>query len=172
MRKPKTKLIGFCGKMQNGKTTSAQLTKSLFPEYRICSFASRLKEIAYELGWDGVKDNKGRKVLQYLGTEVCRNIDGKYWIYQLHNTIKNNEFEYVVIDDIRFQNEADFIKKNNGILIHIERRGLIKILFDKILGVFGCVHKSEIIPDGIDFKIKNNNTISYLEKKIENIIFE
>lgn len=166
MLNEKPKYIGICGRLQNGKTTSAQLIKLRNSEYEICSFGNELKKIAKELGWNENKDKKGRKILQHLGTEVCRNIDDDYWVKKLEKYIKKNNYKYIIIDDIRFQNEADFIKKNNGFLIHIERRSKFKIFIDYILEKLNILHKSEIIPKNIDIKINNRKEIKDLEFKL------
>jgi dephospho-CoA kinase len=143
------KLIGFTGKMQNGKSLSASLIKNINNNYQICSFGNRVKEIATELGWNGKKDKNGRKILQYLGTEVGRLIDDKYWINELDKYIKDNDLKYILIDDVRFQNELNYIKNNGGIIIHIEKRNKLKIIFDKFLEFLGLIHKSERSIKGI-----------------------
>ena len=61
----------------------------------------------------------------------------------------------IIVSDIRFQNERDFIKSMGGIIIKIERSGL---------GVQS--HSSEQLDDlQYDYKIENNGSLeSYLKE--------
>lgn len=112
------------GKAQSGKDTFA----SYLPDYRKYAFADKLKEYAYKLGWDGIKDDKGRKFLQDLGT-ACREYNPDIWVKMLCN-ILSNESKYphrIIITDCRYYNEIDLMQKwglHNGYkstTIRIER---------------------------------------------------
>ena len=41
----------------------------------------------------------------------------------MNQIFENNRIENFVISDVRFQNEADFVKKHNGLLIKVNRPG-------------------------------------------------
>ena len=70
----------------------------------------------------------------------------------------NNNCKFV-ITDVRFQNEAEFIKKYGGILIEIDRNtGIID------------EHISENNIIICDYKINNNSTLISLYKNIDKII--
>ena len=61
-----------------------------------------------------------RKTLEFVGTECCRNrIDNNIWTtlmeYHLINNIDNN----IVIDDIRFPNEYDALKRRGAVFIKV-----------------------------------------------------
>jgi len=71
----------------------------------------------------GEKDYKTRRLLQIVGTEEGRNKFGyDIWIRTLETWIKllnSRGVERFIISDVRFQNEADWLKSLNGILIKI-----------------------------------------------------
>ena len=71
----------------------------------------------------------------------------------------------IVITDIRFQDEADYVKKLGGIVVKINRPNLKKNAFSS--------HSSESNIDNInniDFQIDNSGTISQFIKKIRLIV--
>lgn len=71
----------------------------------------------------GEKDFKTRKLLQKVGTEEGRNKYGDdIWIKTLDNWIKtlnSRGVERFIISDVRFENEAKWIKSCNGKVIKI-----------------------------------------------------
>lgn len=108
------KIILISGKAENGKTTAAFEIQRLLKEkgYRavITRYAKYIKEIAADYcGWDGSKDEKGRTLLQQLGTEIIK--------HKLHKNdfnvericddieIADDYVDYVIIDDVRYPNE-------------------------------------------------------------------
>lgn len=66
-----------------------------------------------------------RRILQWWGTEYRRAQDPDYWTKAWE--IKLQEYDlattHVLVDDVRFVNELEIIKKNGGIFIKIERPG-------------------------------------------------
>jgi len=72
----------------------------------------------------GKKDYDTRKMLQETGTENGRNKYGKdIWIRTIEtwiNVLYSRGTQRFIICDVRFQNEAEFIKKMNGTLIKVE----------------------------------------------------
>lgn len=81
------RIILISGKAGSGKDTAAGIIKDNMitdgiSEKRIliAHFADLLKYIASKFfGWDGVKDENGRTLLQYLGTDVIRKKDKNFW---------------------------------------------------------------------------------------------
>lgn len=111
MSKPKVILFG--GKAGNGKDYAAKTAKEYLEKFqysvRILHFADLLKYICKEYcDWDGKKDEKGRKLLQEIGTEVFRFMDKNYWVYFVKTilTAFSEKWDYVLIPDFRFPNEA------------------------------------------------------------------
>jgi hypothetical protein len=62
-----------------------------------------------------------RWILQYWGTEVCRNgFHDDMWIASLENKLRTSTDD-VVISDCRFPNEIKSIKDAGGIIVCVER---------------------------------------------------
>ena len=87
-------------------------------------FAKALKRIAFDLGWDGKKDERGRKLLQLLGTDVCRNcIADDYWIKKWVEQYEDAPTNaHIIADDVRFINEVEAIVLRNGITFKVTGR--------------------------------------------------
>ena len=135
-------LIGFSGKKGSGKSYFADylVNNKLFIKL---SFASPLKEITkilFNLSDEDVKDPikkelinpkfnaSPRELMQWLGTDIMReefnkkfNYSGSIWIDSVKDKIKTllEDNKYVVIDDVRFQNEVDMIHSLGGIVINL-----------------------------------------------------
>ena len=102
-----------------------------------------------------------REFLQYLGTEVGRNIDKDLWVKSLMSEYDNNYREIAgtaykplwIIPDVRFPNEAQAIRDRNGIIIKLKREG-----------AGAGNHESESYISEIieDVEINNNDTIDEL----------
>ena len=108
------KVILISGKAEHGKTTAANQMKKTFEElgYKavITRYAKYLKEIASEYcGWDGIKDEKGRTLLQQLGTDIIRKRLNKpeFHVGRVCEDIEiaSDYVDYVIIDDARYPNE-------------------------------------------------------------------
>lgn len=138
-------LIGLVGFAGSGKGTVAD---TLVEKYNFTklSFADPLKDAVSSIfGWprhllEGDTDESRdfreredtfwtnrlgysispRKVLQRFGTEVCRDsFSHNIWIYALESRMRNHS--NVVVADVRFDNEIDFIRQNNGFLVRVAR---------------------------------------------------
>ena len=67
------------------------------------------------------KDFTPRLALQLMGTEVGRDIfHENFWVLNLENKMRDTDKNYV-ITDVRFSNEMEFVHKQGGILIEIQR---------------------------------------------------
>ena len=74
------KVILITGRARSGKDTTANITKKILEERKksvlIAHYADLLKFICEKyVGWDGKKDEQGRALLQWLGTDVVRESD-------------------------------------------------------------------------------------------------
>lgn len=128
------KLIGITGRKRSGKDTVADMIiKQLAPKVVIkIGFADALKEeVAKATGKsrDFIETNKShfRLILQGWGTDFRRELDGKnYWINKLGVKILALEnVDMVIVPDVRFLNEAQFINEAGGMVIGVTRAGLI-----------------------------------------------
>lgn len=101
-----------------------------------------------------------RWVLQHWGTEYRRGQDDQYWLarmavfYQQHRLTQG-----VVIPDCRFENEAHWLRRFGGVLIHLQRDGVAAV------GAHVSESGVEFLPG--DLVIYNNNSISDFHKCID-----
>lgn len=158
-------VIGLSGKAHAGKSETRKLIKAFigsdYPSYEFkhMSFAAKLKEIAYELfGWDGVKDllpeeDKGRRLLINIGT-LMRQIRPTVWADFVVDKIKNDILlgqahnTIYVIDDLRFQNELEILRRTFGnkfFWAGIKREGIQDIDSDSEKNLDSCSDFDAII---------------------------
>lgn len=152
-------IIGINGPAGSGKSTVAQALADVHGFKRL-AFADPVKQIALDFGWDGEKDEKGRKLLQVIGTECGRAYNKSIWLDKMSSKIRENirlKQRDMVIDDVRFDNEAELIKRFGGINIKLTGASYYeKTLWGKIKKFFGLIHASEkgITDEFIDYEIR------------------
>lgn len=131
-------LIGICGNARHGKDTLGKLLAQsmgglMIPGYtQQLAFADAVKNgvaITFGIPIDTPKDQitwlgiTYRQVLQQFGTEAMRRTFGEdIWIRIVDNIATNLAEEIVgnlIVTDVRFENEADWIINNYGTIIHI-----------------------------------------------------
>lgn len=117
-RREEWKDIGFRfaigGKMGTGKSSLADFLMKCF-QFKKYSFAAKLKELAADLFDMEVKD---RQLLQVLGTKV-REVEKDAWCGYVLKQIRADKSRRVVIDDMRYLNEAELLQKNDFTLIKL-----------------------------------------------------
>lgn len=65
-----------------------------------------------------------RQLLQYVGTEGFRNsVSDTFWL-DLFNVLHAGE-EKVIVTDMRFPNEREFVKAKGGLLVRVKRPGVV-----------------------------------------------
>jgi len=125
-------LIGFSGKKLSGKTTAAKSLKG----FTRLSFADPLRAILDSTNplvkgdkrWSHFTYNEvkgretgfeGRRLLQTLG-ESIKDIDPEFFVRAMRDRLiiemRNSS---VVIDDVRFESEAELIRSFGGIVIDL-----------------------------------------------------
>lgn len=140
-------IVGFVGFIGSGKDTAADYLVN-FHGFRRDSFANTLKDaVAAVFGWDrvllegrtkearewreqvdpwwserlGMPKLTPRWVLQYWGTEVCRQgFHDDIWIASVENKMRKTA-DNIVISDVRFPNEIKAIHNAGGKVIRIKR---------------------------------------------------
>jgi hypothetical protein len=107
-------LVG--GKAGEGKTTFAnyciEYLESVGKSAVIVPFAKGVKDTARFMGWNGEKDDKGRRLLQLVGF-AGREYNEDIWAEMALDTINREwlEVDYIFIDDWRFPNEERFMRE-------------------------------------------------------------
>lgn len=124
-------IIGFSGHRGVGKTTVMAQYLNRLHGFKVVSFGSKLKEMArlfFPFGpLDFLEKNKEKPYKEYDWTprdfmialgKLGRYFDENYWVKMSGlETMKGN----IVLDDVRFPNEAEYIKSQGGILIRVSR---------------------------------------------------
>lgn len=95
----------------------------------IAHYADLVKHICRAFfGWDGKKDERGRSLLQRVGTDLVRTKDPNYWVDFIIEMVQMfpGEWRYVIIPDTRFPNEIERLKEVpdfNVVHVRITRPG-------------------------------------------------
>jgi len=106
------KIICISGKAQHGKDTTAKILKARLEAngntVLIAHFADTLKFVCKTFfDWDGEKDDAGRTLLQYVGTDVVRKRRPGFWVDFMFNILDlfKDSWDYVILPDCRYPNE-------------------------------------------------------------------
>lgn len=135
------KIIGISGVARSGKDTfcllsAKRLNKSKQAAMR-CAFADNVKADLHQLlikkaGLSAYTDiDKEKELIRPLlvayGTNLMRKMDPEYWIKRLDLTIKAAmQVEATAfITDVRYINEVEWVKKQGGVMVHIEKEGAL-----------------------------------------------
>jgi hypothetical protein len=122
-------VVLLSGKAGAGKTTVANFMIDGLPESKVAGiapFAMGIKTIATVIGWDGNKDEKGRRLLQQFGN-AGREYNEDLWVNFTMGAISSAgiPFDFIFVDDWRFPNEYDWFKDKTDVFgvykIRIER---------------------------------------------------
>ena len=170
-------IIGLSGYAQSGKDTVANILVEKYGYKRI-AFADPIRELLYEMdppvpvgagsekhtvglqnyvdvyGWDQAKQHPiVRSMLQNLGVGARKVFGDTFWVYQALSDIAPQD--KVVVSDVRFVNEADWIKDFTGQIWRVKRMGTAAV----------NEHVSESELDGypVDQIFVNNGTLEDLE---------
>ncbi len=148
-------IIGIAGLKNSGKSSFAKeirevLTGVCKKSVHNAPFARALKEMCEtlfgEAAWYGTDAEKNtifpfweeqlgelfkspRRILQTMGTDIFReHVHKDFWLmvqkkYLLD--VRNFGAQVAIIDDVRFENEADFIREHDGLMFHVRRNNIL-----------------------------------------------
>ena len=160
-------LIGIAGKAGVGKDYVANILVSLLQDHSIkWSFADQLKVNVmthHKVQFSKVyieKDAETRRLLQIQGTELGRKKYGQFiWVDYFHSWVQvlmSKGFKHVIVPDVRFRNEFEYIKQQSGIVIKVVAENRHKARFrqecesnPEMMKLLGD-HASEVDMDAVD----------------------
>lgn len=130
------KVFGISGVARCGKDTFADFLIKQYPRIFVKrSMAYEVKKdldpfLKEKLGISAFTENPAEKeiirpMLITWGTDVMRKLDKNHWVKKINKKIiENSNLGLItIVPDIRFLNESDWVKRHNGILVHIKQEG-------------------------------------------------
>lgn len=182
------KVILISGKAQHGKDTCG---KFLDIELRakgfstiIMHFGDAVKYVCEKYyDWNGVKDERGRSILQTVGTEIVRRKDEHFWTDFVGRLARTFDCDYIIIPDWRFEEEHErllqWFKFEDIITIRVERfekweeEGEQIPFVNEAMTLSQLHHRSEIELDNYPCQYHIvNTTFENFEESIDYIIEE
>ena len=170
-------IVGISGKKRSGKDTAAEILTENYG-FESYSLADPMKEAARAIFMFGDEQLYGdrkekvdefwdlspREVLQNFGTDLFREKFGEeVWLDSMERRLSFYLPEKVVIPDIRFPNEADWVKNMGGEVVRIDASERLESDDD---------HASETALDdydGFDYVIDNNGTLPEFRMTIHDL---
>jgi len=156
-------IIGVAGKKRVGKDTVAAYISKKYG-YRHVAFADKVKDIAGDLfglnffNMSAEDKEKHRYIMQYIGDNL-RGLDSLIWVKYVFRKYPDN----IVISDVRYPNEVEYIQSQGGKVIHIIRDTGMQDM-----------HASEVALDSFekfDFEVYNEGTVEDLQRKVDTLHF-
>ena len=98
-----------------------------------------------------------REILQFWGTEYRRRVTQNYWLSKFERN-RSLHAGNVVAPDVRFDNEAAIIRRENGKILHITRPGCLR-----------SNHESDklLSEEFLERSMANDGTLEMLYQKID-----
>lgn len=168
--KQNTKVVCISGQARAGKDTFAEMVKQNLEEVwnrKVLTIhnADLLKHMCKTLfNWDGNKDESGRHILQYVGTDVVRKQRPDFWVSFIIDVLNlfPDHWDYVLIPDTRFPNEISELKKAGFDVTHIHiTRNTENDLTDEQRNHPSETAMCNVVPD---LTIENNSDLAALHR--------
>ena len=170
------RIVLISGKSRSGKDVTAKIIEEYLlkagKRVLITHYADFLKEFCrVNYGYRGIKDADDRDILQHVGTDIVRKNNPDAWVNIMVELLKGvrTEFDFVLIPDVRFENEIDVIKRNFDDVFCID---IIRDNFDNGLTVSQKLHSSEMGLPECDFDkiLRNDGDLSDLKKLVADVV--
>ncbi len=170
------KVILISGKAQHGKDTSAIYLKEVLElegkRVLITHYGDLVKFICEKyFGWDGQKDERGRTLLQFVGTDIVRKQKPDFWVDFVCDVLQlfYDQWDRVIIPDCRFPNEIECFADKGFDVMHVR---VIRPNFDNGLTPEQQQHLSETALDNSvpDLEFINDGSLGDLRSKIFSMV--
>lgn len=168
-------LIGLTGRARAGKDTVADFLVAALGGYRY-AFADPIRSMLVPLGvnladpyWDGRKEEiipalgvSPRRLMQTLGTDWGRElINPDLWLLMAQQRLLHYG-PGMIVSDVRFNNEAEWIRKHGGKIIHVHRPVAVSV-------------ESHVSEQGVDrsqedILLFNTGTLEELQISVQGIV--
>lgn len=180
----KTFIIGLTGFAGSGKDTAAQFLDEALSarqkKVRRMAFADPIRAGLNAMGVPmhymterslketavpGFSGASYRKLAQTLGTEWGRVHMGRdFWVNLVEQRLLaladlHRMPQVLIMTDVRFQSEADWIKLNGGILVHVQRPDIAPVR----------AHESEQLVEGIEHVLLNDADLPALRARCDKL---
>lgn len=117
----------------------------------------------------GVKMNTPRYIAQYVGTEILRSIDENIHINMAFKLAGGSTAKFLVLSDVRFDNELKAVQTRDGLLLGIDRKAATP-------ANVASLHPSEReIPDLIsraNVTLRNETTIQEFQNSVKSLALD
>lgn len=146
---PFPSIIGFAGPKGSGKTTGSEILANILVAENelvaVAAFADAVKAaVAQAFGWDVADLEKQtfkesidpilgitpRQALKIFG-QGMKAANPDIWIRVMENTLSTARHSIAIISDVRFENEADWIRSRGGVIFHIQNSTVARIRGDE-----------------------------------------
>lgn len=179
------KLVLISGKAESGKDTVAKIIENkVNNKFAVITphIADKVKSIAKEdFGWDGIKDEKGRALLQLIGDggrQYNPNIWVNHFLRFLHFSKALNNSKgvkaLILIPDVRYKNEViKLVEWGNENEIQVFKVRVERPNYTNKLTEEQRKNSSETDLDNCefwDFKVINDSTLENLYKTVDKML--
>lgn len=170
-----TPIIGITGKARSGKDTVANFIVAARGGYKY-GFANPMRDILRVIGidmddpyWQDHKEEiipalgkSPRQIMQTLGTEWGRNmVNEDLWVLMANQQVMRLGTG-MIIADVRHENEAAWIRRSGGRIIHVTRGAAPAV----------NAHTSEagIVVQPEDIQLSNSGTLEELQVAVRSLV--
>jgi len=173
------KIIGLTGKARSGKDTTAKFLQSKLHNASLYALADPLKQAAATMFNISLSDfydaerkeeinqfwgMSPREIAQKLGTECARDVFREdFWLKRCESQLLDDP-DYFIITDVRFDNEAAWVRERGGFVVEIVRPSLNSGV------VRDHVSEAGVSDDLIDLTIVNDKDLTHLENQVNHFI--